>query len=246
MTSGEFIRKYITVHKCGGCGEILPWQISDGAFCKKCRENWNADTVVTCKECFLPARECGCMPDVLKKSGALTLRKLIFYKADNPHCASMSIVYWIKHRKSKRMTDFVADGLRDAIAEELDTLGVGEKEGVFITYVPRGKQSRYSHGFDQSRLVAKALSGIMGYEFLPAFYTVRTKKQQKELDRRSRFRNAKAAIRMKKNADVSGRYAVIFDDIVTTGASMSVCAKALMGSGARGVICVTLAAKPNK
>ena len=86
----------------------------------------------------------------------------------------------------------------------------------------------------------------MGYEFLPAFYTVRTKRQQKELDKRSRLRNARAAIRMKKNADVSGRYAVIFDDIVTTGASMSVCAKALMQSGARGVICVTLAAKPKK
>ena len=186
------------------------------------------------------------MPDVLKKTGALTLRKLVFYKEDSPHCASMSLVYWIKHRKSKRMTGFVADGLKNAVAEELDTLGVSDLKDVFITYVPRGKRSLNSHGFDQSKLVAKRLSGLMECEFLSAFYSVYTKRQQKELDKRSRLKNARAAIRIKENIDVSGRYVVIFDDIVTTGASMSVCAKALMKGGAKGVLCVCLAAKPKK
>lgn len=246
MTSKELIRKYFIVHKCGGCGEILPWQISDGAFCPKCHTAWNADTVSACGECLLPIRECGCMPDMLKKTGALTLRKLIFYKETEPYSASMSMVYWIKHRKSKRMTGFVADGLSNAVAEELDALGEGDRGSAFITYVPRGKRSLNSHGFDQSRLVAKKLSELMKCEFLPVFYCVRTKRQQKELDKKSRLKNASASIRMKKNVDISGRYAVIFDDIVTTGASMSVCVKALMQGGARGVICVSLAAKPKK
>ncbi len=246
MTAKDFYRRFIAVHKCGGCGEILPWQRSDEAFCDKCQLDWNRDTVVGCKDCFLPVRECGCMPDAMKKAGALTLRKLFFYREDAIYSATMGMIYWIKHRKSKRMIRYVCDRLFTAVTEELSTLGINSSDEVFITYVPRGKASYRLHGFDQSRLIADRLSELTGYESIRAFYSVFGKKQQKSLDGRGRMKNAKQTIRINKGLDIKGRYAVLFDDIVTSGASMAVCTDYLIKSGVRGVICVSLTSKPKK
>lgn len=246
MTVNELYRRFIAVRKCGGCGEILSWQCSDGAFCEKCQLDWNRDTVVGCKECFLPVRECGCMPDSLKKSGALTLRKLFFYREDATYSATMGIIYWIKHRKSKRMTQYVCEQMYIAVTEELSTLGVESSDDVVITYVPRGKASYRIHGFDQSRLIAERLAKLTGYKSISAFHTVFSKNQQKDLDSRGRMRNAKQTIRMNKRINVKGRYAVLCDDIVTSGASMAVCTRELMRAGARGVICISIASKPKK
>ena len=45
---------------------------------------------------------------------------------------------------------------------------------------------------------------------------------------------------------LKGRYVLLFDDIVTTGASMSVCVSVLRRAGVRGVVCLTLASDAKK
>ncbi len=246
MTYRELYRKYFAVHKCGGCGEILPWQISDRALCESCRTAWNEQTVESCQKCFLPARMCGCMPKHLEKSGALTLRKLFFYNENKTHVSGMGVLYRLKHRKIRRVISLVAEELCASVREELSVFGELSCDEAVITYVPRGKRSLRLHGFDQSRLVARRLSELCGYEYVDMFKTVRQSRQQKQLDGSSRLKNARSGIRLDRGKDIGGKYAVIFDDVVTTGASMSVCTERLMRAGARGVICVCLTAKPQK
>ena len=41
--------------------------------------------------------------------------------------------------------------------------------------------------------------------------------------------------------NIENKYVILFDDIVTTGASMAACAKLLKKAGAKGVICVCMA-----
>ena len=246
MTWKDFCKKYVYVHKCGGCGEILSPARSDGAFCEKCELEWRAELNVGCSDCFLPIRECGCMPKSMSRAGALTLRKLFFYRADTPYTASMSMIYWIKHRKSKRMVRFICDALSVPALEEMRTLGVDVgSENFLITYVPRGKRSYREHGFDQSRLVAKGLSQMLGICFSDVFYTRLAGKQQKKLDNRARMRNARESIRMKNTSLVKGKYILLFDDIVTSGASMAVCVQQLIKAGARGVVCLCMASRPS-
>jgi competence protein ComFC len=246
MTFREFYYRFVAVHKCGGCGEILPWNLAHTAFCEECQQSFDADVLTGCTECFLPARECGCMPHVLKQAGALTLRKCFFYREDREYSPSMRLLYWIKHRKSRRMTSYVAEQMLGKVTEELSAFGISSPDAVCIAYVPRGKASRMAHGFDQSRLVAERLGEILGYTCVHALYTAHTVPEQKDLGRNERLKNARSAIRIRKNADVRDKYVILVDDVVTTGASMSVCVRALMGAGARGVICVALAVKPKK
>ena len=46
---------------------------------------------------------------------------------------------------------------------------------------------------------------------------------------------------MKKGADVTGKRILLIDDIVTTGSTLSECARVLGKAGAEQVVCATVA-----
>lgn len=242
MKAKEFYRRFIAVHKCVGCGEILPWQRSDQVFCEKCQQDWNADTLRSCVDCFLPARECECMPKALKSAGALTHRKLVFYSDSKENRSTGGIIYWLKHRKSNRVAHFVAAELLPSLQAELDTLDANDQKFI-ITHVPRGRKAKIFYGFDQSEMVCKHISRLTNLPHVSVFNSKISKKQQKDLGSKERMTHANATILLRRKSDVNDKYVILFDDIVTSGASMSVCTRQLMKSGAKGVICLSLASR---
>ena len=244
MTAKEFKARFITVHRCGGCGEILDWKSSDNAFCDKCTLDWNAALIVGCPECFKPARECACMTKLLSKSGALCHRKLFFYQREDAYSPHMSIIFCLKRKKSKRFTEFAASAMLEPVIEELDAFELfGEKHMIAVSSVPRSKRAKALSGFDHAEMLAAAISRKLGVEHIRAFNSSYSAKQQKTLDARGRLANAKRNISLSRKAEIKGRYVLLIDDMVTTGASMSVCVKSLMDAGALGVLCFSVASK---
>ncbi len=244
MTVREFYLRFIAVHKCGGCRDILDHEHAEDALCEACRLRWNEVIIKSCGECFKPACECSCMPKTLSSAGALCLRKMFFYEKDGVHTPEMELLYIHKHRKIRRMTDFVAEQMLRAVREELEGLGVDDiDKRVVVTFVPRGKRSRRSHGFDQSELLARSLSRMLGCECTRVFDTRLIAREQKDLDTKRRISNARKNIYVKSEDGVEGKYVILVDDVVTTGASMSVCVKSLVKMGAVGVLCFSLASK---
>lgn len=57
----------------------------------------------------------------------------------------------------------------------------------------------------------------------------------------TRCANIAGAYRMKTGADVTGKRILLMDDIVTTGATLSECARVLGKAGAEQVVCATVA-----
>ena len=245
MTRHEFVRRFITVHKCGGCGEIIDYENSDDAFCAECRLDYWAARADSCMECFKAATECSCMPRELSRSGALCYRKLFFYDTEKQDKPRIKLLYHMKNNKSRRITNFVSDELLPLLKEEIDTLDA-PAERLLLTYVPRSKSSETLMGFDQSRLLVKMLSEKTGIEYARVFAKKRSSGKQKELNSRQRINNASRNTTRKGRVDVSGKYVILVDDIVTTGASMSVCVKMLMRESAAGVICLSVAGKNKK
>ena len=235
----DVFKKLFVVRKCARCSNILEFERIDMPFCASCQLEWNAAIIEGCPTCFKPALECECMPQVLSKSGAMCLRRSFFYKSENARNAPMSIIYWLKYKKSRRIVGFVARELCGAVRAELDVLDI-EGDQVIFCGVPRSKASRIKYGFDQADMVSKELAQRLNMTHIRAFKSKMRGKKQKELSKRERLKNAKASISLRDNVDVSGKYVVLFDDMVTTGASMAACTSLLLKNGAKGVLCFAL------
>ena len=239
----DLLRRYVYVHKCVGCEEILDYSHSENAFCPMCQLDWNAAIVESCSACMKPARECSCMPKLLERSGALTLRRLFFYKSESSRSPSMSTIFWLKYKRSARVVSFVGEHVAELVREELSALGEDAFENAVITNAPRSFRSLREIGYDQSAEVARQVGRILSVKYEKLFSSV--SKKQKQLSAGERKRNAEKSIRM-ESVDVKGKYVILFDDMVTTGASLSACVKLLMKVGAAGVLCFSLASKSNK
>lgn len=185
------------------------------------------------------------MPNSMKKAGTLTFRKLAFYVDSGEHSATNSLIYCLKHRKINRVACFIAKELLSALNAELETIEASDDE-VIITHVPRGKRAKILHGFDQSEMVCKQITKLTNIPHVSLFRCVISKEQQKELNSTARIKHANDTILIRNKSDVNNKYIVLFDDIVTTGASMSACTRQLMKAGAKGVICLSLASRQKK
>lgn len=242
MKFSEALRRLISVHKCVSCRVILDYENFDEAFCSKCRMSWQAAKSESCPECYKAAFECGCMPNQLSKSGALTLRKLFFY---DPKCekeVQNRYIYYIKHHKSNRASRFAAEQIAPMVQREIDILGI-EKTGILIVNVPRGVAAVRSNGFDQSAEICRKLAETLDIEYVAAIKRRKGGREQKKLtssQRRENMKNLMFINETEKGA-LKGRYVLLFDDIVTTGASMAAAVGLLMRAGAKGVLCFSLA-----
>lgn len=115
--------------------------------------------------------------------------------------------------------------------------------GELITYVPVHEQRRRQRGFDQAELLARAVGKKLG---LPVATVLRREARtaaQHQLGRRARASNVGHAFGVvpARRDQVRGQWVVVIDDVVTTGATMSGCARVLYEAGAAAVSGLALA-----
>ena len=242
MKLGAYFKRFFFVRKCVSCKSILSFEDGDKAFCPTCELKWNSAKADTCPECFKSALECTCMPKKLSKSGALCLRKLVFYdkkKQNEPH---NRIIYFLKRNRNLRAADFIAEQLSSAIKREADVLGVEDISAeAVITWVPRTRAAKAEYGFDQSGLVCKSIERLLKIPSKELIIRKRGGKEQKKLNREDRIKNARNRFSLTSDKSIDNKVVFIFDDVVTTGASMSECVDLLRKSGAKSIICLSIA-----
>ena len=112
---------------------------------------------------------------------------------------------------------------------------------VVIVYLPRSRRAKRAEGHDQSERLARALSRMTGIPVARAIVRTRHGRVQKDLRASDRMKNAKKSFRYNPRVDVKGKYVVLLDDVVTTGAGMSVGVSLLRQAGARGILCFCMA-----
>jgi ComF family protein len=245
----ELKKRFFTLRKCMGCGKILENDEKERLFCGDCRLVWNVAKTESCNDCFQSAVECTCQPKEMANSGALCLRKLVFYKKDRAAFPILRTVYHLKNKPHKRTEEFFAAELSRAVSEEIKTLEISNSsDDVLITYVPRSTHSKRKYGIDQSERVVRALSENTGIECVELIKRKRIfGKVQKKLSRSERFANTKKQFELCSDAEkIKGKYIFLYDDVVTTGASMTACVKLLRKNGALGIICLCIARNQGK
>jgi ComF family protein len=104
--------------------------------------------------------------------------------------------------------------------------------------VPLHWRRLWSRRFNQSALLAKAISQVAGVAVTDAaLKRVKATAQQVGLSQAERALNVQGAFRVPTDckAEVAGRRLVLIDDVLTSGATSDACARALLRAGARTV-----------
>jgi ComF family protein len=116
-----------------------------------------------------------------------------------------------------------------------------------VTWAPLSAKRLRKRGYDQSRLLAEGVALGMGMQAVPLLDKVRDTPAQSGLEGDSvRRANVLGAYSLRPEADVQGRRILLVDDVMTTGATLSECARILRTAGAEQVVCLTLAmARPD-
>jgi ComF family protein len=156
-------------------------------------------------------------------------------------CAAFSgpvrdALHALKYRGERRL----AGPLGAALAERWSAVGRG---GQVLVHVPVHPARLRERGFDQALDLARSAGRHLGLPVVPALERLTSTRAMHALGREARASNVGGAfgVRSGHRREVAGRWVVLVDDVVTTGATLSGCAAALLAAGALAVSAVTVA-----
>ena len=147
------------------------------------------------------------------------------------------IVHDFKYGRQIYLRHLVARWLYAALDDER----LSNRRFDIIIPVPLHPTRQRERGFNQASLLAELLSAEISIQSKPALERIRYTTTQTALDRAERMENLHKAFRLRKNADVRRLRVLLIDDVLTTGSTLSECARVLKRAGAISVHAVTAA-----
>jgi len=152
------------------------------------------------------------------------------------HGVVRDALHAIKYKGEQRL----AEPLGRAVARRWGAVGVGAD---LVMHVPVHRDRERERGYDQAGLIGRHAAEHLALPFVPVLTRARATIAQFDLDRRDRARNVRDAfvVDPRAGAIVRGRWVLLIDDVVTTGATLGACATALGAAGAVGVSAITVA-----
>lgn len=127
------------------------------------------------------------------------------------------------------------------LAEKIAASYLGRYD--ILTYVPISFRRKLKRGYDQVLLLARSAGSFLGSEPVATLKKTRHNRAQSSLEEGSlRVKNVQGVYQAKTPGLVAGKRILLIDDIITTGATVSECAKTLLAAGAAEVLCVAVAA----
>jgi competence protein ComFC len=147
------------------------------------------------------------------------------------------VIHEFKYGRQIHLRHLVAQWLRAALDDE-------RLRGIsfdLLVPVPLHAARRRERGFNQASLLAELLSAQTSIRAKPLLERIRYTTTQTALDRSERMENLHNAFRLRKNANVRGLRVLLIDDVLTTGSTLSECARVLKRAGATSVHAATAA-----
>jgi len=214
--------------RCLKCGEVVA---AMGALCPACWQQLSFLEPPCCACCGQPF-DFDLGPDAL--CGACTQAPPAFDRARSVlryDAASRDLVLAFKHADRTSLAPTFAGWLH-RVGRDL----LGESD--LIVPVPLHWSRLFTRRYNQAALLAQGLGALSGKPVLPDLL-IRRRATQKQghLGRLARQRNVAGAFALHPRREdvVAGRRVLLIDDVITTGATITNCAKVLRKGGAAGV-----------
>jgi ComF family protein len=152
-----------------------------------------------------------------------------------------SLIHLLKYESVTPLAAPLGAMLGAAIQELL--LGSGAASPLLIP-VPLYKSKRRARGFNQAELIAHAAAKHLSPRLEVASGVLVRKRDtvsQVGLSREERMENVQGAFRVSAPERITGRILIVVDDVMTTGTTLSECARVLKQAGAERVWAATVA-----
>jgi ComF family protein len=145
-------------------------------------------------------------------------------------------IHELKYAGERRL----ARPLGEAVAARWRRAGAG---GDVLVPVPASPDRIRERGFDHAALIAAVAGSSLHLPVLRALERAHDTASQHALGRTGREANVGGAFRIRDGgaAGIRGRWIVLVDDLVTTGATLAGCATVLLDAGTASVSAVTVA-----
>src|SRR5262245_15479471 len=147
------------------------------------------------------------------------------------------VIHEFKYNRQIHLRHLVARWLRAALDDER----LRSRRFDVIVPVPLHPARQRERGFNQASLLAELFSAQTSVPCKPLLKRIRYTTTQTALDRSERMENLHNAFRLRQNVDVRGLRVLLIDDVLTTGSTLSECARVLKRSGAISVHAATAA-----
>jgi ComF family protein len=196
---------------CDACVAGLP--VADGARCQRC---WMPSAASTCRHCSLTP------------PAFASLRAAFVMDA-----GARRLVHELKYQGLTSLAAPMAAAIRDRVSLP---------DADLVVPVPLHRSRERSRGYNQAALLARGIARAAGVPFdgAAAQRVRKTTPLVKTMHRDERRAIMWGAFAARPDA-VAGRAILLVDDVVTTGATLGSCARALLDAGAASVRCVTWA-----
>lgn len=232
--------------KCQACGFFLESRYSGAdkdsdVLCSKCVLELKRPSSPMCNICGkslnsgIRDRKCG---DCISRRPDYDAVRSVFYY-EGP---TRKIVHAMKYRGITRLAEFMGS----EIYMEIEKFFVSCE--ALIVPVPLHPKKIRKRGYNQAALISESIraawkdSGKKTVFYDPSVLFRRLDtRSQAGLHKYERVENVKNAFALKSEEIVSGRDIILVDDVFTTGATVSSCAKILKKAGASGVYVFTFA-----
>jgi ComF family protein len=248
---GETGDALVSVFFPGGCRlcEQLLTRASRLPICEECLGAFPALPARVCSVCGSPALPVTTLADAAPEGDAsaggearkcldCTQRVYRFERARSYAAYRGALVRAVVLLKFERIEPLAAYfGERVASIARRDALA-----GDIVVPVPLHRARERERGFNQAELIAREVAKRLGLPFKPILL-MRTKARPDKhiLSNEERWRIVRGAFATRPGSQVDNKRVLLIDDVMTTGATLDACSKALLEAGAKSVIGLTVA-----
>ncbi len=205
---------------CEGCRSRAPRITSP--FCAKCSEPFSGAITQT-------FRCANCEHRTLHFDSAVAAYR------------SRGLVRKLVHEFKYRHQRYLRHPLAEWLGETMRDPRLQGRRFDLIVPVPLHPARERERGFNQATLLAELLSGRIAVPLRAVLERIRYTTTQTAYDRAERMENLRDAFRLRKNMNVRELHVLLIDDVLTTGSTLSECARVLKEAGAISVYAATAA-----
>lgn len=214
--------------RCIGCQEYDHW------ICKDCHKTFPTLTEQHCFICKENITENGEICFTCSQNSEINL-KSVFIASTYQNKFLQKTVHYFKYR----FVEKVGEPLALLIAQTLQHSNHPTPD--IIIPVPLHKKRLHWRGFNQAEVLAQELDLKIPIVTNILIRHQNTTPQVKMKNRKQRLENLNNAFTVENIEKIKGKKILLIDDIITTGATLSVCADILQKAGAKEVRALVIA-----